>query len=173
MQGGRSALRAPGGHLHPVNVPSSTAVGGGHSGPTNELSPDSWFGHSSPHETGNVNASAPSQREPHEDDCPQPERSTMVMDDATAGVDLQSNAKAPTKPSSNVASAIAAVAPSAVTAAGLGAINDTKARVHDGENRGDDTSEGSKKKEPMFLGGVKLVNLDDCDIPDRRLQCDS
>jgi hypothetical protein len=154
MQGGRSALRAPGGHLHPVNVPSSTAVGGGHSGPTNELSPDSWFGHSSPHETGNVNASAPSQREPHEED-------------------LQSNAKAPTKPSSNVASAIAAVAPSAVTAAGLGAINDTKARVHDGENRGDDTSEGSKKKEPMFLGGVKLVNLDDCDIPDRRLQCDS
>jgi hypothetical protein len=25
----------------------------------------------------------------------------------------------------------------------------------------------------MFLGGVKLVDLDDCDVPNRRLQCDS
>jgi hypothetical protein len=38
----------------------------------------------------------------------------------------------------------------------------------------DDTSEGSKKKkEPVFLGGVQLVDLDDYDVPDRRLQCDS
>jgi hypothetical protein len=36
--------------------------------------------------------------------------------------------------------------------------------------KGDDTSEGSKKKkEPVFLGGVELVDLDDCDVPDRRL----
>jgi hypothetical protein len=69
MQGERCALRAPGGHLHPTNVPSSAAVGGGNTGPTNELSPDAWSGHSSPHEIGDVNASAPSQREPHEDDC--------------------------------------------------------------------------------------------------------
>jgi hypothetical protein len=162
-------LHGLGGHLHPVNVPSSAAVEGGYSGLTNELSPDSWSSHSSPHETGNVNASAPSQREPQEDDRPQPEHSTMVMDDAIAGVDLQSNAEAPSRPSFDVASAVAAVAPSAVTAAGLGAVNDIEARVHDGENEGDDTSEGSKTKEPVFLGGVELVNLDDCDVLDRRL----
>jgi hypothetical protein len=40
--------------------------------------------------------------------------------------------------------------------------------------RGDDTSEGSKKKkEPVFIHGVELVDLDDCDVPNRRLQCDS
>jgi hypothetical protein len=174
MQGGRKTLRAPGGHLHLVNVPSSIVVGGGHSGPTNELSPDSWSSHSSPHETGDINASAPSQREPHKDDRPQLERSAMVMDDATVGVDLQSDAEAPARPSSDVASVLAAVAPSVVTTVGLGAVNDTEARVHDRENEGDDTSEGSKKKkEPVFLEGVELVDLDDCDIPDRRLQCDS
>jgi hypothetical protein len=30
-----------------------------------------------------------------------------------------------------------------------------------------------KKKEPVFIGGVELVDLDDCDVPDRKLQCDS
>jgi hypothetical protein len=163
-------LHVPGGHLHPANVASSAVVGGGNTSPTNELSLDAWSSHSSPHEIGDVNALAPSQREPHEDDRPQPKRSAMVMDDATVGVDLQSEAETPARPSSNIASAIAVVAPSAVTATGLGVVNDTEARVHDGEKEGDDTSEGSKKKkEPVFLGGVELVDLDDCDVPDRRL----
>jgi hypothetical protein len=171
MQRRRSALHTPGSHLHPTNLASSAAVGGGNTGPTNELFPDSWSGHSSPHETGDVNASAPSQLEPHEDNRPQPERSAMVMGNATLGVDLQSDAEAPGRPSSNVASAVVAVAPFAVTAAGLGAVDDTEPRVHDGENEGDGTSEGSKKKkEAVFLGGVELVDLDDCDVPDRRLQ---
>jgi hypothetical protein len=92
------------------------------------------------------------------------------MDDATAGVDLQSDAEAPARPSSDVAFAVAAAALSAVTAAGLGAVNDTEARVHDREKEGDDTSKGSKKKEePVFLGGVKLIDLDDYDVPDKRL----
>jgi hypothetical protein len=30
-----------------------------------------------------------------------------------------------------------------------------------------------KKKEPVFIGGIELVDLDDCDVPDRKLQCDS
>jgi hypothetical protein len=91
-------------------------------GPTNELSLDSWSSHSSPHEIGNVNASALPQRESYEDNCPQPECSDMVMDDATAGVDLQSDAEAPARPSSNVASTEAAIAASAVIAAVLGAV---------------------------------------------------
>jgi hypothetical protein len=173
-QGGRSALRAPGGHVHPATVASSATVGGGNTGPTNELSPDSWSGHSFPHETGDVNASAPSQREPHINDRPQPERSAMVMDDAAPGMDLQSDAEAPGRPSSDVASAIAAAAPFAVTAAGLGAVNDIEPRLRDGEIEGDDTSEGSKKKkEPLFVGGVELVDLDNCDVPDMRLQYES
>jgi hypothetical protein len=65
-----------------VNVPSSTAVAGGNTGPTNELSPDAWSGHSSPHEIGDVNASSTPQLEPHEEDRPQPERNNMSMDDA-------------------------------------------------------------------------------------------
>jgi hypothetical protein len=103
-------------------VPSSAAVRGGNTGPTNELSLDSWSSHSSPHEIGNVNASALPQRESYEDNCPQPECSDMVMDDATAGVDLQSDAEAPARPSSNVASTEAAIAASAVIAAVLGAV---------------------------------------------------
>jgi hypothetical protein len=30
-----------------------------------------------------------------------------------------------------------------------------------------------KKKEPIFFKGVELVDLDDCDIPDMKLYCDS
>jgi hypothetical protein len=30
-----------------------------------------------------------------------------------------------------------------------------------------------KKKEPVFFMGVELVDLDDCDVPNRKLQCDS
>jgi hypothetical protein len=133
MQGGRSALRAPGGHLHPANVPSSIAVTGGNTGPTNELSPDAWSGHSSPHEIGDVNASSIPQHEPHEEDRLQPERSDMSMDDALGVGELQSDAEAPARPSSDVASAIAAVVLSAVTVGGLGAISDTDAGVHDAE----------------------------------------
>ena len=158
--------------MHPLNVPSSTVVGGGHSGPTNELSPESWTSHSFLHETGHINTSAPSQHEPHEDDRPQPERSAMVMDNATVGMDLQSDAEAPSRLSSDVASAVAIVAPSVVTATNLGTVNNTEARVHNRENEGDDTLEGSKKKELVFLGGVELVDFNDCDISNR-LQYDS
>jgi hypothetical protein len=70
MQGGKSALRVPGGHLHLANVPSSAAVVGGNTGPTNELSPDAWSGQSSPHEIGDGNASGAPQREPQEKDRP-------------------------------------------------------------------------------------------------------
>ena len=30
-----------------------------------------------------------------------------------------------------------------------------------------------KKKEPVFIGSVELVDLDDCDVLDRKLQCDN
>ena len=159
-----------GGHLHWANVASSIAVGGGNIGPTYELSPNAWSGHSSPHETSDVNTLVPSQHEPHEDDHLQPECSTMVMDDTTAGMDLQSDADASAKPSSDVASVVVAIAPSTITTADVGAVDNTKPCVHNGENKGDGTLEGSKKrKEPAFLEGIELVDLDDCNIPDRRL----
>ena len=170
MQGRKNALRALGGHLHLANVASSTTIGGGNTGLTNELSPDAWSSHSSPHETGNVNTSAPSQRELHEDDRPQLECSAMIIDDATTGLDLQSDAKAPAMPYSNVA----AVAPSAMTTVGVGTVDDTEPCVHNRENEGDGTSEGSKKKKKLvFLGRVELVDLDNYHIPDKRLQCNS
>ena len=74
--------------MHLANVASSIVVGGGNTGPTNELSPDAWSSHSFLHGTSNVNASTPSQHEPHKDDCPQLECSAMVMDDATTRMDL-------------------------------------------------------------------------------------
>jgi hypothetical protein len=40
------------------------------------------------------------------------------------------------------------------------------------DGKGKDKME-EKKKEPVFFMGVELVDLDDCDIPDRKLQCDS
>jgi hypothetical protein len=51
-------LCTPNGQLHPANVPSFAVVAGGSTGLTNELSPDAWSGHSSPHEIGDINALA-------------------------------------------------------------------------------------------------------------------
>ena len=145
---------------------SSVAVGGGNTGPTNELSPNAWSGHSFPHEIGDDNASAPFHREPHEDNYPQPEHSAMVMDDATTKMDLQFDAKAPSRPSFDIAAAIAAIAPSTVTTVGVVTIDYIEPRLYDGGNEGGGTSEGSKKKESVFLEGVPLVDLDDYDVLD-------
>jgi hypothetical protein len=90
----------------------------------------------------------------------------MIMDDATI--------EALTMPSSDIASVKAVVVASTVTATGLGAVNDSDAGVHNMEKQGDDSFEGSKKKkELVFIHGVELVDLDDCDVSDRRLQCNS
>jgi hypothetical protein len=84
----------------------------------------------------------------------------MSMDNALGVGELQSNAEAPARPSSDIASAVAAVVPSVVTARGLGVVNDTEAHVHDEENEGDDTSKGStKKKEAMFLEGGRACQF--------------
>ena len=92
------------------------------------------------------------------------------MDDATARMDLQSITKAPSTPSSDAAATIATVAPFAVTATGVVTIDDTEPRMHDKGNKEDGTWKGSKKKEELvFLGGIPLVDLDDCDIPNERL----
>jgi hypothetical protein len=173
-QGDRSTLRAAGDQLHPAMVPTTTAVGGGNIGPTNALSLDAWSGHSSPHDIGDGTASAPPQREPREDDRSQLKCTDMIMDDPPTEGDHQSDAEAPARPSSNVASVEAAVVPSTVIVVGLGAVNDSVAGGHDVEKQEDDTSEGSKKKkEPVFIHGVELVDLHDCDVPDKRLQCDN
>lgn len=53
-------------------------------------------------------------------------------------------------------------------------LNDSVGGRHDMEKQGDDTFKGSKKKkEPVFIHGVELINLHDCDVSDKRLQCDS
>ena len=55
----------------------------------------------------------------------------------------------------------------------LGAVNDSDTGMHNMNKQEDDTSKGSKKKELVFIHGVELVDLDDCDVPDMRLECDS
>ena len=159
--------------LHPAIVPSSVPVGGGSIGLANEQSPDTWFGHCPPLVTRNVNALALSQRELHKDDCSQPEHSVMEMDDAIVGMDLQFDAEAPRRPSSDDTTVVASVAPSTVAAASMVAVDDTD-QMRSGRNEGGGTVEDSKKKkEPIFLGGVPLVNLDDTDVLDEKLLGDS
>ena len=159
--------------MHPTIVPSFAPVGGGSTSPANEQSLDAWSGHSPPPATSNVNASTPSQREVHKDDRPQPEHSAMGMDDAIVGMDLQSDAEAPRRPSSDDAAAVAFVAPSVVAAASVVTVDDTD-RMCNGGNKGGGTAKNNKKKkELVFLEGVPLVDLDDTDVPDKKLFGDS
>jgi hypothetical protein len=53
-----------------------------------------------------------------------------------------------------------------------GAIHDDDARVDVIDEKGKEKVE-EKKKEVVFFKGVELVDLDDCDVPDLKLQCDS
>ena len=52
------------------------------------------------------------------------------------------------------------------------ATQDNDARVDVVDKKGKEKVEW-KKKEPVFFKGVELVDLDDCNVPDMRLQCDS
>jgi hypothetical protein len=52
------------------------------------------------------------------------------------------------------------------------AFQDDEARVDIVDEKGKEKVE-EKKKEPVFFKGVELVDLDDCDVPDMKLQCDS
>jgi hypothetical protein len=53
-----------------------------------------------------------------------------------------------------------------------GTIQDDDARVDIVKEKVEEKVE-EKKKEAVFFKGVELVDLDDCDIPDMRLQCDN
>ena len=53
-----------------------------------------------------------------------------------------------------------------------GAIQVDDARVDVGDKKGKEKVE-EKRKEPVFFKGVLLVDLDDCDISDNKLHCDS
>jgi hypothetical protein len=54
----------------------------------------------------------------------------------------------------------------------VGTIQDDDARVDFVDEKGKEKVE-EKKKEPVFFKGVELVDLDDCDVPNMKLQCDS
>jgi hypothetical protein len=53
-----------------------------------------------------------------------------------------------------------------------GAIQNDDAGVAVVDRKGKEKVE-EKKKELVFIMGVELVDLDDCDVPDRKLQCNS
>jgi hypothetical protein len=54
----------------------------------------------------------------------------------------------------------------------VGAIQDDDTRVDFVDEKGKEKVE-EKKKEPVFFKGVELVDLDDYDVPDMKLQCDN
>ena len=53
----------------------------------------------------------------------------------------------------------------------IAAIDDSNAWVDYVEGKREDKVE--QKKEPVFIKGVELINLDDCDGPGMRLHCNS
>jgi hypothetical protein len=53
-----------------------------------------------------------------------------------------------------------------------GSIQDDDVGVDVVDGKGKEKME-EKKKEPIFIKDVKLIDLDDCNIPDMKLHCDS
>ena len=54
----------------------------------------------------------------------------------------------------------------------VGAIQNDDTRVDIVDKKGKEKVE-KKKKEPILFKGAELVDLDDCDVPDMKLQCNS
>jgi hypothetical protein len=150
----------------------SNEVGGGaQSSPPRHSSPTSWSGNSFPNQSGGA-AFEPTSHHPKDDDNAGDEQpptalshpTEMEVDNLAAAPQSLSGEVVPDKPPSP---STGAQPPSDV-----GAIQDNDARVDFVDEKGKEKVE-EKKKEPVFFKGVELVDLDDYDIPNMKLQCDS
>jgi hypothetical protein len=150
----------------------SNEVGGGaQSSLPKRSSPTSWSSNSSPNQSGRV-AFEPPSHHPEDDDNVGDEQSPtalfhpteMEVDNLAAAPQPLSGEVVPDKPPSPSSGA---QPPSEA-----GAIQDDDARVDVVDEKGKEKVE-EKKKEAVFFKGVELVDLDDCDVPNMKLQCNS
>jgi hypothetical protein len=155
----------------PLTEHSNEVGGGAQSSPPRRSSPASWSGNSSPNKSGGA-AFEPPSHHPEDDDNAGDEQpptalshpTEMEVDNLAAAPHPLSGEVVPDKPPSPSSGA---QPPSEA-----GAIQDDDARVDVVDEKGKEKVE-EKKKEAVFFKGVELVDMDDCDVPDLRLQCDS
>ena len=134
-------------------------------------SPSSWSGYSSPNQSSRA-AFEPPCHHPEDDDNASDEQppttlshpTEMEVDNLAAAMQRLSNEVVPNKPPSLSAGA----QPSSDTRA----TQDNDARVDVVDEKGKEKVE-EKKKEPVFFKGMELVDLNDCNVPNMRLQCNN
>jgi hypothetical protein len=155
----------------PLTKHSNEVGSGAQSSPPRRSSPASWSGNSSPNQSGGAAFEPPSHHLKDYDNVGDEQPPTalsypteMEVDNLAAALQPLSGELVPDKPPSPSSGA---QPPSEA-----GAIHDDYARVDVVDEKGKEKVE-EKKKEPVFFKGVELVDLDDCDVPDLKLQCDS
>jgi hypothetical protein len=155
----------------PLTEHNNEVGGGAQSSPPRRSSPASWSGNSSLNQSGGA-AFEPPSHHPEDDDNAGDEQpptalthpTEMKVDNLAAALQPLSGEVVPDKPPSPSSGA---QPPSEA-----GAVQDDDARVDVVDEKGKEKVE-EKKKEAVFFKGVELVDLDDCNVPDMKLQCDS
>jgi hypothetical protein len=145
--------------------------GGAQSSPPKRSSPGSWSGNSSPNQFGGAAFEPPSHNPEHDDNAGDEQSliasshlTEMEVDNLVAAPQCLFGEVVPDKPPSPSASA--------QLPSDAGAIQDDDARMDIVDKKGKEKVE-EKKKEPVFFMDVELVDLDDCDVPDMKLQCNN
>jgi hypothetical protein len=155
----------------PLTEPSNEVREGDQSSPPRRSSPGSWSSTSSLNQSGGAAFERSSQEPEHDDDAGDEQPPTtsshptqMEVDNLAAApqrLPVEVMLDRPLSPSAGAQSVSYA-----------GAIQDDDAGVDIIDGKGKEKVE-EKKKEPVFFMGVELVDLDDCDVLDGKLQCDS
>jgi hypothetical protein len=155
----------------PLTEHSNEVGGGAQSSPPRRSSPTSWSGNSSPNQSGGAGFEPLSHHLEDYDNAGDEQPPTALSDPTEMEVDNLAAAPQPLSgelvPDKPPSSSSGAQPPSEV-----GTIQDDDARVDVVDEKGNEKVE-EKKKEPVFFKGMELVDLDDCDVPDLKLQCDS
>jgi hypothetical protein len=153
----------------PLPKHSNEVGGAAQSSPPRRSSPASWSGNSSPNQSGGAAFDPPSHHPKDDDNAGDEQPSTAVSHPTEMEVDNLAAAPQPLSaevvPDNPPSPRSGAQPPSEA-----GAIQDDDARVDVVHEKGKEKVE-EEKKEPIFFKGVELIDLDDCDVPDMRLQC--
>jgi hypothetical protein len=155
----------------PLPKHSNEVGGAAQSSPPRRSSLASWSGNSSANQSGGAAFEPPSHHPKDDDNTGDEQPPTAVSHPTEMEVDNLVAAPQPLSaevvPDNPPSPRSGAQPPSEA-----GAIQDDDARVDVVHKKGKEKVE-EEKKEPVFFKGVELVDLDDYDIPDMRLQCDS
>ena len=155
----------------PLTKHSNEVGGGAQSSLSKRSCLSSWFGYSSPNQPGGNTFELPCHHPEDDDNAGDKQLLTalshpieMEVDNLVAVLQRLSSEVVPHKPPSSSASA------QRPSDAGATQVNDARVDVVDEKDK---EKVEEKKKDPVFFKGVEFVDLDDCDVPDMRLQCDN